>query len=279
MSFYTSLSGLKNAQTSLNVISHNIANAETGGFKKSRVEFSDIVAGSAYTNPKLIVGMGSTVAAINQNFAIGPVEQTGSALDIAIAGDGFFEIQNGATGETMFTRNGALTSDDVGFIHDGSNNRLQIFANPTPTGPMGTIDPTTAPRVDAQIPQINTHVTPNASFAGVAILSDGSLTASYDDGSNLVIGRVVLANFTSPTGLRQVGSSNWVTTGLSGQPEYGLPSEGVYGELMSGALERSNVDLSDELVGLITAQRYFQANAKAIDTATQLSQTVLNLRS
>lgn len=275
MSFYTSLSGLRNAQTSLNVISHNIANAETGGFKKSRVEFSDIVAGSAFTNPKMIVGIGSTVAAINQNFAIGPVEQTGSALDVAIAGDGFFEIANAATGETMYTRNGAFTTDDQGFIHDGSNNRLQIFAAVTPPA---TIDPATAARVDAQLPPFNT-ATPPAPFAGVAIAGDGTVTASYGDGSNTVIGRIALASFTSPTGLRQVGSSNWTVTGLSGSPDYGLPSEGNYGELMSGALERSNVDLADELVGLITAQRYFQANAKAIDTATQLSQTVLNLRS
>lgn len=275
MSFYTSLSGLKNAQTSLNVISHNIANAETGGFKKSRVEFSDIVAGSAFSNPKMIVGIGSTVAAINQNFAIGPVEQTGSALDVAIAGDGFFEIANGATGETMYSRNGAFTTDEQGFVHDGSNNRLQIFAA---VAPPATIDPATAARVDAQLPPMNT-ATPPAAFAGVAISGDGTLTASYADGSNTVIGRVALASFTSPTGLRQVGSSNWTTTGISGAAEYGLPSEGNYGELMSGALERSNVDLADELVSLITAQRYFQANAKAIDTATQLSQTVLNLRS
>jgi len=276
MSFYTSLSGLKNAQTSLNVISHNIANAETGGFKKSRVEFSDIVAGSAFTNPKMIVGIGSTVAAINQNFSIGPVEQTGSALDIAISGDGFFEIANSATGDTLFTRNGAFTTDDQGFIHDGTNNRLQIFAPPVP--PATTIDPATAPRIDAQLPAFNT-ATPPTAFAGVTIAGDGTLTASYADGSNTVIGRVALSSFTAPTGLRQVGSSNWQVTGLSGAPEYGLPSAGNYGELMSGALERSNVDLADELVGLITAQRYFQANAKAIDTATQLSQTVLNLRS
>jgi flagellar hook protein FlgE len=75
MSFYTSLNGLKNAQTSLNVISHNIANGETNGFKKSRVEFSDIVAGTAYANPKLIQGVGATVEAIQQNFALGPIEQ------------------------------------------------------------------------------------------------------------------------------------------------------------------------------------------------------------
>ena len=90
MSFYTSLSGLKNAQTDLNVIAHNIANAETNGFKKSRVDFGDIVAGSAYANPRMIQGIGSTAEAITQNFAMGPIEQTGSALDLAITGDGFF---------------------------------------------------------------------------------------------------------------------------------------------------------------------------------------------
>jgi flagellar hook protein FlgE len=275
MSFYTSLSGLRNAQTQLGVISHNIANAETAGFKKSRVDFGDIVAGSAYSNPKMIVGIGSSVQAINQNFAIGPMEQTGSALDVAIGGDGFFTIKNGATGETMYTRNGAFTTDEDGYIHDGSNNRLQMFAPPTP--PATTIDPATATSVDALIPPVNT-ATPPAKFAGLTIAEDGTLTASYADGSNTVLGRVALVNFISPSGLRQVGSSNWTATGISGDPEYGLPSEGNYGKLMSGQIERSNVDIAEELVGLITAQRYFQANAKAIDTATQISQTVLNLR-
>ena len=267
MSFYTSLSGLRNAQTQLNVIAHNIANAETGGFKKSRVEFSDIVAGSAYSNPKMIQGIGSTVQAINQNFAIGPVEQTGSALDVAISGDGFFTTRHGVTGETMYTRNGAFTTDELGYIHDGSNNRLQMFAPGA--------DPTTDTPIDALVPPTNAG---GSAFAGLTIGEDGSITASYADGTNEVVGRVALANFQSPTGLRQVGSSNWTVTGISGPPVYGQPGEGNYGNLLSGALERSNVDLADELVGLITAQRYFQANAKAIDTATQISQTVLNLR-
>ena len=79
--------------------------------------------------------------------------------------------------------------------------------------------------------------------------------------------------------LKQVGSSNWESTGISGEAKYGSPGSGQYGSLMSGAIERSNVDIAEELVGLITAQRNFQANAKAIDTATQISQTVINLRS
>ncbi|HET9630150.1 MAG TPA: flagellar hook-basal body complex protein [Novosphingobium sp.] len=268
MSFYTSLNGLKNAQTSLNVISHNIANGETNGFKKSRVEFADIVAGSAYSNPKLIQGVGATVEAIQQNFALGPIEQTGSALDIAINGDGFFSTVNGTTGQTYYTRNGSFSLDGAGFIHDSSDNRLQIFAS-TGAGAFATTPSS------AQIPATNAA---GAEFAGVAVGTNGDVTASYADGTNTVIGKVALASFVAPSGLKQVGSSNWVATGLSGTASMGQPGNGQYGELLSGALERSNVDIAEELVGLITAQRDFQANAKAIDTASQISQTIINLR-
>jgi len=267
MSFYTSLSGLKNAQTDLNVIAHNIANAETNGFKKSRAEFADIVAGSAYSNPKMMQGIGATVETIAQNFAIGPIEQTGSALDLAVSGDGFFTTKNLVTGDTMFTRNGAFSIDEAGYIQDGSNNMLQIFAPGA--------DPLVDAPIDAQVPLTNGA---GAAFAGVTVAVDGSLVASYADGTNDTIGTVALATFVSAPGLRQVGSSNWQATGLSGTPQYGLPGGGSYGDLLSGALERSNVDIAEELVSLITAQRYFQANAKAIDTATQISQTVINLR-
>ena len=269
MSFYTSLNGLKNAQTDLGVISHNIANAETGGFKKSRVEFADIVAGSAYSNPKMIQGIGATVEAIQQNFALGPIEQTGSALDIAINGDGFFATVNAATSQTYYTRNGSFAMDGQGFIHDGSDNRLQVF----PTDAAGAV--TSATPVSAQVPLLNGA---GAQFAGVSVGANGNVTASYSDGSNTVIGKISLASFAAPNGLKQVGSSNWVANGLSGAATYGQAGNGQYGELLSGALERSNVDIAEELVGLITAQRNFQANAKAIDTATQISQTIINLR-
>ncbi len=269
MSFYTSLNGLKNAQTELGVISHNIANVETTGFKKSRVQFADIVAGSAYSNPKMMVGIGATVEAISQNFALGPIEQTGSALDIAINGDGFFTTKSGQTGQTLYTRNGGFTVDESGYIQDGSGNRLQVFA----VDASGVVTSTTP--IDAQVPAANAA---GFEFAGVAIKEDGTITVSFADGTNSLIGKVALASFIAPSGLRQVGSSNWQTTGLSGTASYGEPGSGKFGALLSGALERSNVDIADELVGLITAQRNFQANAKAIDTATQISQTIINLR-
>jgi flagellar hook protein FlgE len=271
MSFYTSLNGLKNAQTDLSVIAHNIANVETTGFKKSRVEFGDIVVGSAYSNPKLIQGIGATVEAISQNFALGPIEQTGSSLDIAInGGDGFFSTKAAITGQTYFTRNGSFVMDELGFIHDGENNRLQVF----PVDPVTGVSTSTTPQ-DIQVPATNAA---GSNFSGVTVRDDGNVVATFADGTNMFAGKVALAAFIAPTGLRQVGSSNWAANGLSGAAKYGEPGTGQYGKLLSGALERSNVDIAEELVGLITAQRNFQANAKAIDTASQISQTIINLR-
>lgn len=269
MSFYISLNGLKNAQTELGVIAHNIANTETNGFKKSRADFADVVGASALSNPKLIQGIGATLESITQNFSLGPIEQTGSALDLAVNGDGFFTTRAALTGNTLFTRNGAFSIDEAGFIQDGAQNRLQLL----PVDANGVATSTTP--IDAQVPATNAA---GSVFAGVTVNTDGSVVASYADGSNTRLGKVALATFISPSGLKQLGSSNWAATGISGTPRFGLPAEGLNGSLLSGAIERSNVDIAEELVGLITAQRNFQANAKAIDTATQISQTVINLR-
>ena len=269
MSFYTSLNGLKNAQASLATISHNIANSETYGFKRGKVEFSEIVAGSALSNPRTIQGIGASVEAITQNFALGPLEQTGSALDLAITGDGFFTMRS-ESGDTLYTRSGSFTINDVGEIIDSSGNRLQTY-------PVDEDGATTANTLqNTTIPALNDD---GAEYAGLSVGKDGVVRASYADGSVEPVGMVALASFIAPTGLKAVGSSNWQSTGFSGPAKYGEPGEGQYGALLSGALERSNVDIAEELVGLITAQRNFQANAKAIDTATQISQTVINLRS
>ena len=270
MSFYTSLNGMKNAQTSLGVISHNIANSETFGFKRSRTEFSELVAGSALSNPRMIQGIGASVKSITQNFSLGPVEQTGSALDLAITGDGFFTTRSAIDGSTLYTRAGSFTLSGAGHVVDSSGNRLQLF----PVDANGQITGNTLS--DANLPTQNAA---GAEFVGVTIDEVGVVSASYADGSTDPVGAVALATFISPTGLKKVGQANWEGTGLSGAATYGAAGSGAYGSLLSGSLERSNVDIAEELVGLITAQRNFQANAKAIDTATQISQTVINLRS
>ncbi len=269
MSFYTSLNGLKNAQTELSVISNNLANAETTGFKKSRINFADIVSGSASTNPKLVKGIGSTVLSIDQNFALGPVQQTGSALDLAINGEGFFTAVSPITGKTFYTRNGNFAMDGTGFVTDSSGNRLQVL----PVDAAGTVTATTPG--DVQAPLSNAA---GSDFLAVTVKQDGSIIASYADGSTTSLGKIALASFVAPNGLLQVGSQDWQATGISGVATYNQPGAARFGTILSGSLEQSNVDIAEEMVGLITAQRYFQANAKAIDTATQLSQTIINLR-
>jgi flagellar hook protein FlgE len=269
MSFYTSLNGLKNAQTELSVIANNLANAETTGFKKSRINFADIVSATASTNPKLVKGIGSTVQSIDQNFSLGPIQQTGAALDLAIGGEGFFTKVSPLTGKTMYTRNGNFDLDASGFITDFNGNRLQVL----PVDAAGNVTALTPQ--DALIPLTNGA---GSEFVGVTVKADGSIMASYGDGSVQSIGKVALAAFSAPTGLLQTGNQNWQATGISGAATYNEAGAARFGNILSGSLEQSNVDIAEEMVGLITAQRYFQANAKAIDTATQLSQTIINLR-
>ena len=271
MSYAISLSGLQNAQTDLNVIGNNIANADTNGFKGSAAQFSNLVAASAYSNPKDTIGIGSTIASIDQDFSQGSIQQTGSALDLAVSGDGFFTVKTAGTGQVEYTRNGNFSLDSTGsatsgnsFIVDSKGNRLQLMAA---TG-NGTTD-AAVPTTDAT----------GAAFAGVTVGSNGQVSASYADGTSSVIGTVALANFSSPQGLQELGAADYAATGISGAATYGRPGNGNNGTLLSGALEASNVDLSSAMVNLITAQQYFQSNAKAIDTNTSISQAIINLHS
>lgn len=270
MSYYTSLNGLRNAQTELSVIANNLANAETTGFKRSRPNFSDMVASAAGMGPRHAKGIGATVQSIDQNFAFGPIQQTGGALDLAINGEGFFCKVDPANNKTYFTRNGHLGLDGNGYVVDPNGSRLQI----RPVDAAGNVTSTTLQ--DAQAPMFNAA---GSEFVSVTVEPDGTVGASYADASVQKIGKVALAFFNSPNGLLQVGNQDWLATEISGNARFGNPGEGRLGNLLTGSLEQSNVDIAEEMVGLISAQRYFQANAKAIDTATQLSQTVVNLRS
>ena len=230
-SFYTSLSGLRNAETDLGTVAHNIANAETTGFKRSSVEFADIVSNGASGDPRFTEGIGSTVTSINQDFSLGAVEQTGRSLDIAIDGDGFFATRNAESGDVKFSRNGNFTFDESGNVQGFDGKRLQLFA------PDGSGGFTTGATIDAAIPTTNAS---GSELAGVTFDNSGELVASYADGSTDTIGRVALATFVTPNGLRAVGNTQWESTGVSGAPNYGFPGIGRYGDIRSGALERSN---------------------------------------
>ena len=112
----------------------------------------------------------------------------------------------------------------------------------------------------------------------MSIDKQGIVSANYSNGDTVALGKVALANFSNPTGLRQTGNSYWSATGISGGAALGAANENGFGSLSAGILEGSNVDITEELVNLIAAQRNFQANAKALDTASQISETIFNMR-
>lgn len=269
MSFFTSLSGMRNAETDLAVISQNIANAESVGFKKSNASFYDLVASGAGTDPRLTPGIGSALAGITQDFSLGTLEQTGRGLDVAINGDGFLATTNPVSGELSFTRNGSLRIVANGELQDSLGDRVQGF----PVDANG--NPTSATPADIIVPTVNAG---GSNLTNVSISDRGVVNAAYADGSVEPIGQIALASFPANDGLRPIGQTKWAVTGESGNPNYGNPGIDGFGSIFAGALERSNVDLAEEMVSLLTAQRNFQANARAIDTATAISQTVLNLQ-
>ena len=119
---------------------------------------------------------------------------------------------------------------------------------------------------------------PVGQLAGVTVTSEGLIQASFSNGDIVPLGKVALAKFSTPTGLRQIGNSYWSATGLSGTATMGSAAADGFGSLMSGQIEGSNVDITEELVNLIAAQRNFQANSKALDTANQVSQTIIQIR-
>lgn len=271
MSFFTSLSGMRNAETDLRVISNNIANAETAGFKKSNAQFSDLVASGTSTDPRTTPGIGATVSRISQDFGLGQLEQTGRALDIAINGEGFIVSVNSISGDIAFTRNGNLEIVASGALQDSFGDRIQGFPVDPATGAPASLVPG-----DIIVPSTNAA---GSLLSSIGFDQRGILTATYSDGSNDPVAMLALASFPATGGLRSIGQTKWEATADSGTPEYGQPGVGNFGQVNTGTLERSNVDLADEMVALLSAQRNYQANARAIDTATQISQTVLNLRS
>jgi flagellar hook protein FlgE len=276
MSYYTSLSGLKAAQTNLSVTANNIANVGTTGFKKSRAEFGDIVAASAFQSANS-PGLGTRLRSMDQQFTQGSFKTSDRALDLAVSGQGFFVTHSAEDGgTTALTRAGAFRTDPNGNVTTADGAFLQVLPVDDAGEPTGT---DLASTVNLRIPTTNTTDGKVAKLENLSIDEKGLVVAAYADGSTVNLGRVAIATVVNPDGLRQIGNASWTVTGRSGAVTVGgAGSEGL-GAIQSGALEEANVDLTEELVTLIQAQRNFQANAKAIDTANQLTDTAVNLRS
>ena len=280
MTFYVSLSGLKGAQADLSAISNNVANVNSTAFKKSKAQFGDIFAASPMQTTHQVAGQGVRVQGITQQFTQGTIETTDKTLDLAITGEGFFTVK-GEDGTVSYTRNGAFSVDNDRYAVDTTGSRIQVFAVDPETG-----DLTTAPTsgtsagdlTDLQIPTTYMGEADGAQLTSVGVSKEGLVSAIYADGSTVYLGQVAMASFNSLEGLRQQGDAHWTSTVESGNPIFGTANEGMFGSVNSGSLERSNVDITDELVQLIAAQRNFQANAQVVQAEDAITQTIINMR-
>jgi flagellar hook protein FlgE len=275
MSFYTSLSGLKGAQTDLSVISNNLANVGSTGFKKSRAQFGDLFASSPTQTTKMIAGQGTRLNAVVQQFTQGTLEASDKTLDLAIAGEGFFVVQGDPPrAQVTYTRNGAFTVNANRQVVDTIGSTLQLL----PVDANGNVTSNALSSAFDFVLPASSPTDPNVAMVNVSVGIDGLVTATYADGSDEVLGKVAMASFTAQEGLRPVGDSHWQSTGDSGPPAIDAATNGPLGTIRSGALERANVDVTEELVALISAQRNFQANAKAIETASNMTQAIVSIR-
>ncbi|SDM64685.1 flagellar hook protein FlgE [Fictibacillus solisalsi] len=250
-SMYSGISGMKNFQTKLDVIGNNIANVNTYGFKKGRATFKDLVSqqvagASNGTNPKQ-VGLGSQLATIDTIDTQGSTQTTGRALDLAISGDGYFKVRT-SNGD-LLTRAGNFYLNNNGTIVNGDGYELLDTGN----------NPITIPQ--------------NASSFSIG--PDGKITVvgAASPGASIGITKV-----TNPGGLEKAGSNLYRPTANSQIVSNTSPGTGGAGDLVSGALEMSNVDLSEEFTDMIVAQRGFQANTKIITTSDEILQELVNLK-
>lgn len=275
MSFYTSLSGLKGAQTDLSVVSNNLANVGSTGFKRSRAQFGDLFASAPTQTTKMIAGQGTRLNSVVQQFMQGTLEASDKTLDLAIAGEGFFMARSEPPRSAVtYTRNGAFQVNADRKVVDTTGSVLQLL----PIDANGDVTGNTLGDINDFILPANAPGNPNIALVNVSIGIDGLVTATYADGTDEKLGKVAMASFTAQEGLRPVGDAHWQSTGDSGPPAINAATNGPLGTVRSGALERANVDVTEELVLLIAAQRNFQANAKAIETASNMTQAVMNIR-
>lgn len=258
-SLNTAATGMAAQQSNMDVIANNIANVNTTGFKKSRAEFEDLVyqtirepgsaSGLNAQSPNGVqVGLGVRTAATQKDFGLGSAVMTKNPLDIQIEGSGFFQVLT-PDGEIAYTRDGSFKKDANGRVVDKNGNTLQ--------------------------PEI--VIPPNIS--GIEIGSAGEVRVIQglnDPGTT--IGQIDIVNFVNPAGLRSAGKNLFQPTPSSGQPVGTRPGLNGSGYLAQGQLEASNVNIADEMVSMIMAQRAYETNSKVIQASDQMLQSVNNLR-
>jgi flagellar basal-body rod protein FlgG len=254
-SLYIGATGMNAQQLNIDTVANNLANVNTSGFKRSRAEFEDLIyraveapgAANGARLPASRTGMGTAVAGSAKMFAAGEIKKTGETYDLAVNGQGFFEVVL-ADGNVAYTRNGAFRPDRDGFLATQDGHRLSAQVQLPP---------------DAQ---------------QVRIATDGAVLARLPDETvEVELARIELAAFANPAGLAALGDNLYGVTEQSGPAVAGRPGDGTVGGIQQGFLEGSNVKLIDELLGLILAQRAYELNAKVVQASDELLGIANNL--
>jgi len=257
---YSAAQGMKAQQVNLDTISNNLANVNTTGFKKTRVEFKDLlyeqIKRSNFANDEgrhtsLEVGNGVALSATLRSFEGGSFTQTSNSYDLAIDGDGFFEIRD-ENNNLFYTRDGsfktsAATTGNVLVNSDG------MFLQ----GPNG-------------------NIVLGEDVAETSISKNGEVTVKRLDGSEEIVATISLMKFSNPAGLESRGGNLFAETNASGAAV--RPTDGTAGSIMQGMLETSNVQVVEEMINMITAQRAYEMSSKVIQTADQMSELANNLK-
>jgi flagellar hook protein FlgE len=274
-SLQTGVSGLQQFQEDLQVIGNNIANVNTVGYKSATMDFEDQLCQNmtSGSSNNMQIGEGVTTGAIDSNYTQGTINSTGVTTDLAVNGQGFFLVKDTSSGLTYATRDGEFNLDASGYLVNANGNRVQGLMGTATTASDLQINSTTA------IAALNDTTTPAPTLQSYTINTNGQITASLSDGTSGVIGQFVLQNFTNPQALVKQGGNLYSFSATAGPlTTPGTPNTAGLGQIQSGALESSNVDLATEMSNLITAQRAFEANAKIITTSDEVLQDLVNLK-
>ncbi|MBI5178050.1 MAG: flagellar basal-body rod protein FlgG [Nitrospinae bacterium] len=258
-SLFTAATGMGAMQENINVISNNLANVSTNGFKRSRAEFQDLLyqtlrmPGTETPQGSQIptgiqIGMGAKLSAVAKNFQQGDFQQTNNELDLAIQGKGFFQILQ-PDGTTAYSRTGTFKLDNTGQM---------VTADGEPLEP-----PVTIPADAISISISNT--------GAISVMQPGTVTPN-------VVGQIELANFINPAGLISVGRGLYKESDASGTPAVSNPGTNELGLVQQGSIETSNVNVVEELTNMILAQRAYEMNSKAITTSDEMMQTANNTK-
>ena len=250
-SLWISKTGMEAQQTQLDTIAHNLANSATNGYKKSHAVFEDLMyqnlrqaganSSDATTLPTgLQLGLGTRAVATSRSFIQGSLQQSSNPLDVAISGQGFFEVQI-PDGSTAYTRDGSFQVNATGQL---------VTNNGYPVQP---------------------GITVPANATSVTVANDGTVSVTLPaQSAPQTVGKLQTANFVNPAGLDPKGQNLYAETGASGTPNPGTPGQNGLGLIQQGFVETSNVNVVEELVGMIQTQRAYELNSKAIKTSDEM---------